>query len=291
MLVRNRKWIIVLTLVLGAVLAFGALQVAAQSNDNTPCDFGQMFGNGPQGMMGGGGMMGQNVPQDCLQGGYYGMGMMGGMMGQFGGMGQMMGSGSQTIGRFGPGTGMMGAWTPPADLAPQSGTLTLDEAVKIGKGYVAAWTSDQPLKLSEIMQFDNQFYGEAVETDTGRGAFEFLIDLRTGIVFGEPGPNMMWNLRYGTSMGRAMGMFRPTVSSDTMNVSADEASTLAQAFLDEVLPGTTVGSEDVTAFYGYYTLHVEKDGAITGMLSVNGYSGQVWFHHWHGAFVTMTSLE
>jgi hypothetical protein len=27
------------------------------------------------------------------------------------------------------------------------------------------------------------------------------------------------------------------------------------------------------------------------MLSVNGYSGQVWLHHWHGDFVAMTGHE
>jgi len=27
------------------------------------------------------------------------------------------------------------------------------------------------------------------------------------------------------------------------------------------------------------------------MLSVNGYSGQVWYHNWHGQFVDMLELE
>lgn len=36
-----------------------------------------------------------------------------------------------------------------------------------------------------------------------------------------------------------------------------------------------------------YTLHTEKDGGITGILSVNGYSGEVWYHSWHGPFVGM----
>jgi len=30
---------------------------------------------------------------------------------------------------------------------------------------------------------------------------------------------------------------------------------------------------------------VEQDGKVIGMLSVNGTSGQVWYHTWHGAFV------
>jgi len=41
----------------------------------------------------------------------------------------------------------------------------------------------------------------------------------------------------------------------------------------------------------YYTLHVLNDGQIEGMLSVNGYRGQVWYHSWHGQFVNMIELD
>ena len=68
-------------------------------------------------------------------------------------------------------------------------------------------------------------------------------------------------------------------------VTADQAKSLAQKWLDSYLPGSTTGSLD--AFYGYYTIHTEKDGKITGMLSVNAYTGQVWYHNWHGAFIAM----
>jgi hypothetical protein len=50
------------------------------------------------------------------------------------------------------------------------------------------------------------------------------------------------------------------------------------------LPGTTVADE-ADAFYGYYTLHVLRDGKTIGMLSVNGFTGTVWYHTWHGNFV------
>jgi len=39
------------------------------------------------------------------------------------------------------------------------------------------------------------------------------------------------------------------------------------------LPGAATDEPD--AFYGYYTLHVLRAGEIAGMLSVNGYTGQV----------------
>jgi hypothetical protein len=68
-------------------------------------------------------------------------------------------------------------------------------------------------------------------------------------------------------------------------VSADQAQQIAHEWLDENQPGSATETPD--SFPGYYTLHIAKDGAITGMLSVNAYTGQVWYHTWHGAFVAM----
>ena len=34
--------------------------------------------------------------------------------------------------------------------------------------------------------------------------------------------------------------------------------------------------------------HFLKDGQVEGMLSVNGSTGAVWYHNWHGAFIGMT---
>jgi hypothetical protein len=36
---------------------------------------------------------------------------------------------------------------------------------------------------------------------------------------------------------------------------------------------------------GYFTMDFLKDGMPAGMLSVNGATGQVWYHTWHGAFI------
>ena len=30
---------------------------------------------------------------------------------------------------------------------------------------------------------------------------------------------------------------------------------------------------------------------LYGMLSVNGYNGEVWYHDWHGRFLNMEELE
>lgn len=287
----NRKTALVIIFVLVGVFAFGVWNTFAQDDTTPPCDFGQMHGmmggRGNQGQGMGAGMMGGNFSEDCLESGFYGMGMMGGMMGQPGGMGMMMGFDTETMGRFGPGTEMMGAWTPPTELAPAGESLTLDEAVAIAEAYIAEWDTETALELGEVMQFDNHFYAIAQEVETGQGAFEFLIDPTTGIVYGEPGPNMMWNLRYGMSMGQGMGMFGTVPVDAEMTVSIEQARDYAQATLDDVLPETSLDDEADT-FYGYYTFHTLRDGEIVGMLSVNGYTGQVWLHHWHGEFVAMT---
>ena len=43
------------------------------------------------------------------------------------------------------------------------------------------------------------------------------------------------------------------------------------------------------AFPGYYTTDFLLDGKPAGMLSVNGYTGQVWYHTWHGQFLSERS--
>lgn len=78
----------------------------------------------------------------------------------------------------------------------------------------------------------------------------------------------------------------PAVSAD-MPVSAEEASQVAQNYLDAYYPGVQV-SDEITAFYGYYTMDIERDGAIIGMMSVNGFTSQVFPHTWHGTFLEMS---
>ena len=139
------------------------------------------------------------------------------------------------------------------------------------------------------MEFDQNFYALVQEKSTGIGAFELLVNRTTGAVVFEPGPDMMWNTKY-SMMGRGMmgdgmmgGSFRTGSATGPMSVTPDQATKYAQAWLDHSFAGDSAGTPD--AFYGYYTFHFEKDGKIAGMLSVNGYDGQVWFHSWHGNFV------
>jgi hypothetical protein len=79
----------------------------------------------------------------------------------------------------------------------------------------------------------------------------------------------------------------PADVSAEMTVSAPQALEAAQKFLDAYQPGLTV-AEEAEPFYGYYTIDTLKDGKVTGMLSVNGFTGQVFPHTWHGTFIEMS---
>lgn len=74
---------------------------------------------------------------------------------------------------------------------------------------------------------------------------------------------------------------------EKMPVSSDEAVGAAQRFLDQYQPGTQA-DEHADPFYGYYTIHILKDGDVVGMLSVNGYTSQVFLHTWHGDLLQMS---
>jgi hypothetical protein len=175
--------------------------------------------------------------------------------------------------------------------APATGsTLSLEEVEAAVESYVdrLGYTNLHP---TEVMEFEQNFYAIVAEEDTGIGAMEVLVDKSSGAVGPEPGPNMMWNAEYGMHRGGRMGMRRPLAEgmggfgTGEMTVAPAEAVELAQNWLNANLPGRTAGEAD--EFYGYYTLHFLKDGEIEGMLSVHGSTGDVWYHSWHGEFVTM----
>ena len=136
-------------------------------------------------------------------------------------------------------------------------------------------------------EYTQNFYVLLKEKSTSLGAFEMLIDKYTGAIYPEMGPNMMWNTKYGMMNGGMMG-WTAGAQTEPITVTAEQAKTNAQQFLTANHPGTTVGSTDT--FYGYYHIDVLSAGNTYGMLSVNGYTGQVWYHNWHGAFIQAVEL-
>lgn len=196
--------------------------------------------------------------------------------------------------------------------------LTIDQAKQAVEGYLED-LNNTDLELSEIMIFSQNAYARIVEKSTGIGAMELLVDPTNLTVFPEYGPNMMWNLKFGMMSGGGQtcgsgssgncgmmgdqgmmgnrGMMRnrgmmggyfnnPVVGSSDMTITPEDALEIAQEFLNKEYPGSQV-ADDAEPFYGYYTIDILKDGEHTGMLSVNGFSGQVFLHTWHGDFVEM----
>ena len=197
-----------------------------------------------------------------------------------------------------PGNMMGGNSNNNANLVP----VTVDQAKAAVQKYLANLKNDD-LKIAEIMIFNNNAYVLVKEESTGLGAFELLVDSSSQTAYPEHGPNMMWNLKYGAlnhqwmmgGSGGMMNMMRgyawddttPADISSNMTITPEQAIQIAQKYLDTNITRATAAS-DPTQFYGYYTLDFEKDGKVAGMLSVNGYSGQVFLHTWHGTFIEET---
>ena len=191
--------------------------------------------------------------------------------------------------------------------------LTVDQAKAAAEKYLAT-LDNSDLQIAEVMIFDNNAYVVVKEASTGIGAFELLVDSGSQVAYPEHGSNMMWNLKYsginhdnmmggnGGMMGGGMmngysgNMMSGWDNTTTLDVNAEmtvmpeQAIEYAQKYLDANISGATAAT-DPTQFYGYYTLDFEKEGNVAGMLSVNGYSGQVFLHTWHGTFIEESEIQ
>jgi hypothetical protein len=243
------------------------------------------FAQGPGGAWGG--MMGGQGQQGfggMMSGRSFG-GMMGGQGfgGMMGGQGQQ-GACSAVNGARPAECPLLGGAANPANAQP----ISIDQAAEAAQQYLKNY-NNADLKLAEVMEFDNNFYAVVTEKSTGIDAFELLVDRYSGYVSPEPGPNMMWNTKYGPMAGRGgmmggmMGQWKQQTGS--MSVKVEQARTAAQQWLDDNQPGARL-ADDEMQFYGHYTMDFLKDGKPAGMLSVNGYTGQVWYHTWHGNFIS-----
>jgi hypothetical protein len=163
---------------------------------------------------------------------------------------------------------------------PGSPVDDVDQAKVLAEQFVMRQGFDFAVK--EIMEFTNHYYVVIVEKNTDVNAFELLVDRVTGRVFYEPGPNMMWNTKYGHHSRQS----DPTTN---MPITSQVALRNAQGWLDQNFPGGLV--YELKMFYGYYTVDFSINNRMVGMLSVNGYSGEVWYHSWHGQFIKMVEYD
>ncbi|MEM2895994.1 MAG: hypothetical protein QW265_00460 [Candidatus Bathyarchaeia archaeon] len=156
--------------------------------------------------------------------------------------------------------------------------LTMEQAASMVKLYLDS-LNNPDLAIKEIMEFEQNFYIIFYEKSTGIGAFEMLIwktnpsymmgSMMVGQIMPEPGPNMMWNTKYGGKMGHmGSGMmggemmvsrYRGVPTAD-MPIDEDEAKEIGQQYLDIYFP--TAAIMESTKFYGYYTFDFGKGDGI-----------------------------
>jgi hypothetical protein len=182
--------------------------------------------------------------------------------------------------------------------SPAGGSANLDGAAERVREALRACGSND-LAVEEVMEFTNHFYVLVEEKSTGIGAFELIVE-RNGFMHPEPGPNMMWNTKYGHMAGFGGMMGRGMMgygsgsgpqgrgwsgqpNTQTQRLTIERARQIVGQYLSIAFPGAT--PDHGTAFYGYFTFDLERDGKPFGMLSVNAYTGQIWYHTWHGTFV------
>ncbi len=191
-------------------------------------------------------------------------------------------------------------------ISPVAQQMTISQAVQAFKNYLGSLQNSN-IALHEVEEYQYNFYASYYEKNTGTFAFQMLIWKQgsgymmgmmnyagsTGVAVPEMGPNMMWNTKYGMMNGGMMGggMMGSYShgASGPMTITTDQASTIAQQYLDKGLPIKTAGDADT--FYGYYNIDVMSNGSPFGMLSVNGYTGQVWYHSWHGTYVQTVTID
>lgn len=182
-------------------------------------------------------------------------GMMGnasnpGTQGLVGGMWGMMGS-----------LGMLGF--DPADATP----IPTGDAQRRLATFAASCGPE--IHVAAVTPFANDLYAQLSDA-AGTRLGEVLVDRYTGTVVPEPGPNLLWNTRWGVAAG--------TISAPRYAEPA--AQRLAEQFMAGYLPGAAVLS--AAALPGYDTFAYGRGQTIEGLLSVNAMTGAIWVHAWLG---------
>jgi len=182
-------------------------------------------------------------------------------------------------------------------VSSESEAYAADVLTEEVEQYIADF--DNSLEIGDTFVLDNgTYYYSIVESDTGKGAMELLVNPYTKAVTLEYGPAMMWNLKYGMHqysdsscngrgiMGRGMMGYYYDYEDETYynsdyegenDLTTEEAYDLAAEYFSDNTDGVSV-DEDGLAYYGYYTFHVVENGETIGIISVNGFTGTVWFN-------------
>ena len=194
------------------------------------------------------------------QPGHMGPGMMGDQNGNYSGSGMMGGMMTSNM--------MMGNMM--ALYYPESKPITHDTALRNMQNLSQQYGSR--VEVEDFMIFSGNYYAVLKDLNSSENIAEVLVDRYSGSAYAEPGPNMMWNTRYGAGRAKAEGV----------DYDMAGAEKLAGDFLTGYLPGAKI--LESKAMPGYYTFDFGRQ-EIEGMLSVNAYNGQIWVHTWHGPYL------
>ena len=181
--------------------------------------------------------------------------------------------------------------------------MDIEDIEKAVREYIDSF--EEELQIGDIFVYeDTDYYVSIEETDTGKGAMELLVNPYTGFIYPEHGPNMMWNEKYGMH-GRGHMMWRGRrdyesgeyrwyfpngdQTQKTQKIQKGEAIHGANEYIKQYFDKDAFTDGEGHDFYGYYTFHIKKGEDTVGMLSVNQYTGDVWFHSWHGELLEVIS--
>ena len=206
------------------------------------------------------------------------------------------------------GRGMMNGWFGSYNNQQNyinSEKMSIEQIRNTVENYIQSYEGN--LEISDIFVFkDSDYYVSIEEKDTGKGAMELLVSPYTGNVYPEYGPNMMWNEKYGMHGGRGYGMMGPGMMGgfrqnrnnwyyrdgyNTKEIDRDKAVKIADDYVKRNVDKDFSVLDDGHEFYGYYTFHISEDNKTVGMLSVNYYTGAVWYHDWHGQLESIISHD
>ena len=154
---------------------------------------------------------------------------------------------------------------------PESNPITQDEALRNMQNFARQYCGSN-IKIEDFMAFSNNYYAVLKDANSSQNIAEVLVDRYSGSTYPEPGPNMMWNTRYGAGRTQV-----GTTGYDQVG-----ANKLAREFLTGYLPGSKILESH--SMPGYYTFDFGRN-ETESMLSVNAYSGQIWVHTWHGTYI------
>jgi hypothetical protein len=177
--------------------------------------------------------------------------------------------------------------------------LTIEDATALATGFMNS-LGNSALALDEVEDWEFNYYVVVKEASPSQyKAFQLIIDKWSGQIMPEPGPNMMWNQKYGGMMNTMTGgmpghMNRRDrkITDPAFTTTPEAATTAANQFLKQRFARSLAVAGTPDVFFGYYNFDVSDiaSGSKYGMLSVNGTTGQVWYHTWHGGFVAGREL-